>query len=450
MNISWVKYLPEFLGAKLNNRPLLQAILSNSGWLLGDKLVRIGIGLVVGVWLARYLGPQRFGQFNFAIAFVALFSPIAILGLDALVVRELVRHPGSKREILGSALALKLSGGCLAFALAVAAILTFHPGDRANQWLVGIIAAGMIFQAFDVADLWFQSKVQSKFSVLAKNGAFLVLTPAKIWLILAQAEVVAFAWVSTAEIALGALGLAIAFHSEGNRWLELRPTWTTARALIRESWPLLLSSLGAMLYMRIDQVMLAEMVGEREVGIYSAAVRLSDIWYLIPPVLVTSVMPYLTEARTRSEQIYYQRLQQLLTLLARIAILLAIPISLFASPLVSLIFGAAYGEAGAVLAVHIWSTLFVFIGAGTTPWIINERLARLALFQTSLGAVANIALNLYLIPRHGAIGAAMATVGSQCASVWLANYFLKDGRKLFWLQTQALMLGIRIHTSRSS
>ncbi|TRZ92284.1 MAG: flippase, partial [Rhodocyclaceae bacterium] len=185
---------------------MLQAMLGNSGWLFLDKLVRIGIGLVVGVWLARYLGPERFGQFNFAIAFVALFSPIAILGLDGLVVRELVSRPEYKQEILGSAFAMKLAGGLLAFVLALLAILTIHARDQAGQWLVGVIAAGMILQAFDVADLWFQSKVQSRYSVLAKNGAFLTLTIAKVWLILSEAELIAFAWVSTAEIALGALG----------------------------------------------------------------------------------------------------------------------------------------------------------------------------------------------------------------------------------------------------
>lgn len=448
MSVSWVKCLPGFLGEKLKNRPLLQAMLGNSGWLFFDKAVRIGIGLVVGVWLARYLGPERFGQFNYAIAFVALFSPIAILGLDGLVVRELVRRPERRQEILGSAFVIKLLGGILAFALALTAILTSHPEDEDIQWLVGVIAAGMLFQAFDVADLWFQSRMQSKFSVWAKNGAFQVLTMAKIWLILSQAKLMAFAWVSTAEIALGALGLIVAFRLGGHRWLDLRPTWMTMRALLRESWPLFLSGLGAMLYMRVDQVMLAEMVGTREVGLYSAAVRLSEAWYLIPPVMVTSVMPFLTEARARSEQVYYQRLQQLLTLLVRIALVIAIFVSLFAAPLVSLIFGTVYGEAGAILAIHVWSAVFVFMGAGATPWILNERLAKLALYQTGLGAVSNIALNLYLIPLHGAIGAAIATVSSQCVSIWFANYFLKDGRKLFWLQTQAMMLGIRIKSSR--
>ncbi|TRZ96592.1 MAG: flippase [Rhodocyclaceae bacterium] len=305
----------------------------------------------------------------------------------------------------------------------------------------------MILQAFDVADLWFQSKVQSRYSVWAKNGAFLTLTIAKVWLILSEAELIAFAWVSTAEIALGALGLVIAFRSDGNRWLDLRPTWIVARSLLRESWPLFLSSLGAMLYMRVDQVMLAEMVGEREVGLYSAAVRLSEVWYLIPPVIVSSVMPFLTEARGRSEPVYYQRLQQLFMLLIRSSLLVAIPVSLCATPLMSLLFGSAYEASGSILAVHIWSVVFVFMGAGTTPWIINERLARLALYQTSLGAVLNIALNLWLIPLHGAIGAAIATACSLGISIWLANYFLSGGRRLFWLQTNAMLLGIRFKSS---
>ena len=443
MNRFWIKYLPRFLRDKLTDRHRLQSILGNSTWLLADKALRMGVGLVVGVWLARYLGPERFGRFNYAIAFVALFSPIAIFGLDGIVVRELVRRPECKQEILGSAFAIRIAGSFLAFALALAAILIVREGDRQSQWLVGIIAAGMIFQAFDIADLWFQSQVRSRYSVLAKNGAFLVLTAVKIWLILSEAGLVAFAWVATAELALGALGLSIAFSLTGNRWLELRPSWQGVSALLRESWPLLLSGLAAMLYLRIDQVLLAQMAGEREVGLYAAAARLSEMWYLIPPVMVSSVTPFLTEARAESAEVYYRRLLQLFTILARVAYMVAIPVTLLAAPLVSLIYGDAYRQAGVVLAVHIWTILFVFLGAGAVPWIINERLTRLALLQTGLGAATNIALNLYLIPRHGAIGAALAALCSQCVSAWLANGILADGRKLFRLQARAMLLALR-------
>jgi len=198
-----------------------------------------------------------------------------------------------------------------------------------------------------------------------------------------------------------------------------------------------------MLYLRIDQVLLAQMAGEHEVGLYAAAARLSEVWYLIPSVIVTSVTPFLTGARAESEAVYYQRLLQLFTILARVAYMVAIPVTLLAVPLVSLVYGDAYTQAGVILAVHIWTILFVFLGAGAVPWIINERLTRLTLFQTGLGAATNIALNLYLIPRHGAIGAALAALCSQCASAWLANGIMADGRKLFRLQAKAMLLALR-------
>ena len=333
--------------------------------------------------------------------------------------------------------------------MAFLSVLVFQAEDETRRWLVTVIALGMLFQAFDVADLWFQSRVRSRLSVAAKSGAFLTLSVVKVWLILAQADVIAFAWVSTAEIALGAIGLIVAFRLDGNRWLDLRPDWKFMWGLLRESWPLFLSSLGAILYMRVDQVLLADMSGDREVGLYSAAVRLSEVWYLVPPVVVSSVMPFLTEARTRSQKIYYERTQQLLTVLVRVSVLVAIPMSVFSASLAGLIFGPSYTESGTILAIHAWSIVFVFLSAGMTPWIINERLAKLALYQTSLGAVVNISLNLYLIPRHGAVGAAISAVCAQCASIWLVNYFLVDGRKLFWLQTNAMFLGIQIKSAHA-
>ena len=126
--------------------------------------------------------------------------------------RDLVRYPEKKNEILGSVFALKLTGGGVALLLAFAVIWFLQPGDTKIHWMVGIIAAGMVFQAFDVADLLFQAKVQSRFTVVAKNTAFLVLAAVKVCLILRQADVVAFAWAGTAEIALGALGLFVAFQ----------------------------------------------------------------------------------------------------------------------------------------------------------------------------------------------------------------------------------------------
>ena len=443
MNAPWIKYLLGFVRDRLSGRQGLQAALGNSGWLFADKALRMGGGLLVSIWIARYLGPDLFGKYSYSLAFVALFGPIAGLGLDGIVVRELVRSPQQAEEILGSAFFLKLAGAGLAVVTALGAMLLFSPQDLTTRALVAIIAVGVLFQAADIADLWFQSRVQSRTTVLARNAAFGLLLLIKIALLLLGADVIAFAWAASAEIALAALFLALAFQLKGIAWSSLRPRLARMRSLLAESWPLLLAGLTVLIYMRIDQVMLAAMQGEREVGVYSAAVRLSEMWYAIATVIVSSVMPSLTAAHARSEEIYYQRLRQLFALLARIAYLVAIPVSFLAGALVDLIYGAAYASAGPILAVHIWTGLFVFLGVGAHPWIINERLTRLNLFQTSMGAVVNVLLNLYLIPRHGALGAAVATAISQAIACWLSNLCIPAGRKLFWLQTQALALGFR-------
>jgi len=442
VNARWLKYLPGLLRDRLVGRVGLQAALGNSGWLFADKAVRMGGGLLVSIWIARYLGPASFGQLSYAIAFVALFGAIATLGLDGIVVRQLVLEPENADEVLGSSFVLRMIGGCFAVFAAVLAVRFLRPGEVGAQELVAIVAAGTLFQAFDVVDLWFQSRVQSRFTVMARNAAFLAVLLVRVALILTQAGVAAFALAASAELALAALALALSFRLQGRAWAALRPRLARMRALLAESWPLLLSSLAVLVYMRIDQVMLAAMLGEREVGLYAAAVRVSEMWYVIPTVIVSSVMPSLTQARARSEALYYQRLQTLFNLLVRAAYLAAIPVSLCAGPLMRLLYGESYAIAGTVLAVHVWTVVFVFLGVAYSPWIFNERRSYFWMVQTVAGACLNVLLNLWLIPSQGAVGCAIAAVLAQALANWLANGLFAPTRRIFRMQTKSLLGGM--------
>jgi PST family polysaccharide transporter len=215
---------------------------------------------------------------------------------------------------------------------------------------------------------------------------------------------------------------------------------STVRSLLKESWPFLLSSLAVMIYMRIDQIMLASAVGSYEVGLYSAALRLSEIWYVIPMAIVGSVAPSLTATHGQSRAVYYGRLQRLFTSLVKLAYLVAVPMSLLSTPLIVLLFGPQYAGAGPVLAIHIWTAVFVFIGVATGPWIINEGLGRIQFYRTVIGAITNILLNLYLIPKYGAIGAAIATLLSQAVAVYFSFAFLSRTREVFGMMTKAILL----------
>ena len=439
MNILGLSLQPKFWLTRSENS---QQQTANAAWLMLDKSLRLVIGVTIGIWIARYLGVQAFGQLSYAIAFVSLFSAVARLGLDKIVVRDLVRHPDLKDEILGSTFIAKLTGGAVAMGLTLICIRLIEPDDTLTQTMVSIIAAGMIFQATDTADLWFQSRVQSKYTVFAKSFAFLLLSLVKVALILTGAGLLAFAWAALAEIVIASIGMLVTFRAVGNPFGKLRASAARAKQLLAESWPYLLSGLAIMLYMRIDQVMLGKLAGTAEVGLYLAALRLSEAWYIIPTIIVSTLMPAVTRAKSTSLDDYYLIQKRLFIGLAGIAYLVAIPMTIFSTPLITLLFGAEYSGAGPVLAIHIWAALFVFLGVATSPWVANEGLARYRLYCTAAGAALNIFLNYLLIPGYGALGCALATTLSYGFSAWLANALSSKTRKLFYIQTRALLLGI--------
>jgi PST family polysaccharide transporter len=400
----------------------------------------MGAGLVVGVWVARYLGPERFGQFNHTLAFVALFSTIASMGIDGVLVRDLVREPHRRDELVASALVLRLGSGFVAFLASCISIVVLHPSDRLTQLLVLIGSGTLILHAFDVFDLWFQARTESRFVVYARNVAFAIHVALRVVLILARAPVEAFLIAVVTEAFLVACGQAFAFWRLNRPHAPYAVRLSAMLHLLAEAWPLLLSSLAVMVYMRIDQVMLAELVGEHEVGVYSAALRLSEIWYMVPIVIVNSSMALLTQSRGASLEAYSDQLRRMFRVLARLAYSVALVMTVLSPLITRLLYGDAYAGSGPILAVHVWTALFVFVGVGLNPWILNEGLQRLQLFQTATGAICNILLNLVLIPRLGGLGAAAATLMSQLLASYLTLLCSGRTRPMFKVITAALLL----------
>lgn len=418
MNYVLTRFLPSFIRARLEGRTTLQKILANTGWLFIDKIIRMGVGLLVGVWVARYLGPEQFGLYSYALSFTALFGTFATLGLDGIVVRNIVRDPSFKDEILGTAFVLKLLGGALTLVFAVLTVSLLRPHENLIRWLVGIIAAGTIFQAFDVIDFWFQSQVQSRYTVYAKNIAFLLIAIVKIVLILMKAPLVAFAWAGLAEIVVGAMGLIIAYRINRHYIKVGRGSVSCAKGLLKDSWPLILSGIVSMIYLRIDQVMLGEMVGNEEVGIYSAAVRLAEAWYFIPMAIFSSVFPGVVESWSISETLFYERLQKLYNLMALMAYVIAVPVTFTAGWVIKILFGVAYSGAGLMLAVLIWAGLFVNLGVARSSFLTTMNWTGVHFITVFLGCLINVILNYLLIPPYGGMGAVIAS----CIAYWFAAH----------------------------
>jgi PST family polysaccharide transporter len=426
--------------------PGLRKVLGNTSWLMADRLLRMGVGLFVSVWVARYLGPARFGGLNFALSYAALFASLMTLGLDGIVVREIVRDSSQTPRILGSALALRLGGSVVAIVVCVLSAALLEPHDRQSLLLVLIVSTSLTFLAFDTIDSYFQSQVRSKLTVWAKNTAFLVMAALRVVLIHMRAPVWTFAVAYTSELALGAIGLVVAYTMTGGsirRWL---PQWPMAVDLLKQGWPLMLSGMAIMIYMRIDTVMLKLMQGDAAAGLYAAATRISEVWYFIPSAIVISVSPAIMRSRG-DPVLYYQRLRHLFSIMIVTSLTIGSFIALASHWIVLRLYSHSYSGAAPVLAVHIWASVFVFLGVAQGPWDISENLLNLALYRTTAGAIANILLNLYLIPHYSAMGAAAATVISYAISSFVANLFSPRTRPIFFLQLKAtvprLVAGMR-------
>lgn len=407
--------LPAFITSRRD--ALLQAPgFNNTLWLFSDRLVRMGVGLVVGVWIARYLGPEGYGLLSFAGSYVMLFSALALFGLEALVVRELVNDAANRAAILGTTFLIRLASGALAYLLAVVTILVLRPGDSLALLLVILLGSSLLFQASEVIDLWFQSRVASRYTVMVRVVAFLLSSAAKLACVLAGASLTAIAIATAVEALLVACGLVFVYLRKAERLSSWRWDGVRFRSLVRSAIPMVLSGVVLMIYLRIDQVMLGALASEAEVGFYAAAVRISEVWYFVPAAIVSSLFPRIVELRATDQTQFEQQLQRLYNLLAFLGYAVALPVTLLAPWLVQLLFGSAYQPSAPLLAVLIWAGLFANLTVARNAHFIALDWGRAQLWTASAGAIANILLNLLLIPHYGAMGAAVAT----CLSYWVA------------------------------
>jgi len=430
-----VQLIPRFINRRISHRPNLVKIVDNIGWLFFDKVLRMGVGLFVGVWIARYLGPEQYGLLNFAVAFAGLFGAIAGLGLKEIVVRDVVRDPDHARLTLGTAALMQLIGGLAAFMAMLVAISFVRPDDALARSIVAVLGSIMMLKFSEIAVYWFESQVRSKYTVWVQNGTFLVFAVIRVLLILQQAPLIAFAWAMLVEAVVAAIILVIVLGRKGPSLSHLSASMARARALLADSWPLVLSAIAVTVYMRIDQIMLGQMVSDEAVGIYSAAVRLSEIWYLVPTIVVATVFPALAVSHQQNPPQFYERLQKLYGGLVKTALAISLVISLVSEELVALIFGDEYLGSADVLTWHIWGGVFVFFGVAWYRWIILEGLQKIAVKIHLLSLVANVVLNLVLIPIYGVIGAAVATTISYALGHTVFMLFFPSQRRavtMFW------------------
>lgn len=427
----------------------LKVIAKNTGWLFFDKILRLGLGLLVSIFVARSFGPEQFGLLGFATALVFFFERVATLGLQGVVVRNIVCDSSNNSKIMGSTIILLVCGSVFAYGLLVASIYCLRPSEGLTHAVVALVGLRVLCRISDAVIYWFEACVRSKYTVLVECCVFLFFSVLKIILLLSGISLIHFCVIIFCESALCSVALFCVFCRFGIRCGGLQYSFEVIRSLLSDSWPLFLSGLTVVFYMRIDQVMLGQMLGNSFVGVYSIASKISEPLYFIPTTISVSVFPALLRLKQTDEDEYLKNIQALFDFLVVFAIALALPMTLLSSRMVVFLFGESYAQAGPVLVFHLWAAIFGFLGVASHNWILAENKPMLALQRTLLGAVINCILNFTLIPKFGVLGAAFSTLVSQIWTSLLFDLFKKDTRIMFFMKIRSLNIASTLRGGRA-
>lgn len=421
----------------------------NTFWIVGSSVVNMALGLVVTALTARYFGPTEFGRFNYALAIVVLFTALSTLGLETLTVRSLVAGDHAQQVVIGTSLILRLSGGLVLTVISLVTVMVLEPDDRGVWVLVALLSLMMVFRAGDVIDYWFQSRLKSRIAGLIRVGSYTIASALKVLLIVCGGTIYQFAAVYSLDALLVGIAFTIAFRHL-NRGA---PRWTWdfgyAKHILARSWHVMLSGLMGTVYMRVDQVMLGTMLSDKAtLGVFAAAVTLSTMWYFIPLALISSVNPGIMRASKEDKTLYVSRVQDLYTMVAWIGLSFCLFIVVLADVIVETVYGSAYAGAADILRVSVFAGLFATLGSARASWLICEGLQRYSLVYSTGGAVTNVLLNLFLIPRMGGYGAAIATVLAQVTSVLFIPMLFRDTRVASYMMIRALDVRMAYRLSR--
>jgi O-antigen/teichoic acid export membrane protein len=391
----------------------------NFAWLTAEKLGRSCLTTLVFLLLARQLGPDEFGQLNYAIAIAAIFTVITTFGMQGIVVRELCNGDLSEEEIIGSSLFLSLGSGLIAYCTMVGTFAWLGAED--GMWMIlSLAGATVITKSYQVLVYWYEANILLKKIVWAELTVLLLGSGAKIYIAEYYPQALGVAYIILAEgVGLFAL-VSYAFHRSAIRINCLKFDFGTATFLIRESWPLLISSGAWIIYTRIDHIMIGHLLKAEDVGVYSAASRLSEAMNLLPLILIASVAPAITKQRPKCEIKYLARFQAIYEVSTLLAVFAALSVFAFGSDLIKILLGEAYQESSSVFIILMWSNIFISMAIVSGRYLINERLQRITMYRHLFGVACNIFMNTVFIPMYGVNGAALSTL----LSLFLANYIL--------------------------
>jgi len=409
--------------------------------MFAEYFLKIISAIFVTIYIARYLGPESFGILSYALAIVSIFMALTRLGMESILVRELAKFPEQAKANMGTAFMLMLIAAIAGLAV-LSILIYFFESDPHTKIYIWIIATGLIFQTFFVVDYGFQAQVKAKYSSIAKSIALGLSSLIKVSFVWMHADLFLFAVAYALEYTIIALMLIVTHIIKRQPSFLFEFQNKLAKSLLKSAWPMVLSAVSAMLYMRVDQIMINNMLDAHQLGLYAAATKIYEGWIIVPYILSISLLPAIVKLKSSSPKNYEINLTKLFSLVFWSGIVVAVITTLGGEWVIRFTFGEAFAGAASVLAIVMWTAAFTSLGSVTARYLTVEGMEKKIAFRTIVALVTNIIMNLILIPIYGIEGAAVATLVTIFIANYLINYTDKELKQLVNVCNNAILLKI--------
>lgn len=401
----------------------------NAGWLIGAKVYQLVINLAVSMLMARYLGPSNYGLVNYAASFTTLFTALCTLGIDSILVNELLTNRSNNGRQLGSAIGLRLCSSSLSVATILGLAWALNPQEPITIQVVLLYSISLIFQSFDSINCWFQANLESKVTAAVGAAGYTISAIYKAFLLISQKDVRWFAAAHAVEYAFVAMLFLVSYRRSRNRIQPLRFDRKTGTDLLSRSYHFIISGMMIALYGQMDRVMLKSMIGESAVGYYSCASTISSFWAFVLVAIIDAAKPVILANYSEHKRAFEVGLIRLYGVIIYLSALAALGLSLLSRPLILVMFGAAYLPARGTLCILSCGTAFAYLGVARSIWMVPNEKQKYAKYIAACGATGNLILNLLLIPRLGITGAAIATVATQIFNNFVLGFLMPPIRE---------------------
>lgn len=425
---------------KLNLSPTREKVVRNIVWAVTGKVVTLLGGLLVGIFVARYLGPEQYGLMSYVMSYVALFQVLASFGMDQIEIREESKTPEEKDKIIGTAFGLKLFFAVVTMGL-IALTAWLFEADSFTKWMIILYSISMIMNSFGVIRNYFTSLVWNEYIVKTEISRTLIGAGIKVVLLLLHAPLVWFIAATLFDTVLIAGGYLVSYRSKIDSVRKWQFDKETAKYIIKESFPMLLSGAAIIIYNKIGEVMLGNMLDKDSVGYFSVASRFVEICIFIPTIISQTITPILVRHHESNITQYNYQTKIYCSTIVWCSIFVAVITSLLAIPLIKYTFGTSYMASVPILQILSFKAVGAALMQSSGQMIIIEGLQKYAVLRNGIAAVICVLGNLIFIPILGAVGAAISGVVAFFFAGYLSHVFIPIYRKYLPLQTYSIFLG---------